>query len=69
DETGHTWHHSNEYLIEATNKGGARLAGANVGISPMPAYEDILSSEEVAAVLAYIQSKWPEDIRVAQASR
>ncbi len=69
DETGHTWHHSNEYLIEATNKGGARLAGANVGISPMPAYEDILSSEEVAAVLAYIQSSWPEDIRVAQASR
>ncbi len=69
DETGHTWHHSNEYLIEATNKGATRLAGANVGISPMPAYENILSRDEVAAVLAYIQSSWPQDIRVAQASR
>jgi mono/diheme cytochrome c family protein len=68
DETGHTWHHNNTYLIDSIRKGGARLPG-NTGTSAMPAYENILSPEEIGAVLAYIQSTWPEEIAAQQASR
>lgn len=68
DETGHTWHHSNEYLIDSLKKGGARL-DASLGTSAMPAYEGVLSDEEMAAVIAYIISTWPADIRQAQAVR
>jgi mono/diheme cytochrome c family protein len=34
--------------------------------SDMPAFEGVLTDEEVAAVLAYIQSSWPPDIRSRQ---
>ena len=69
DETGHTWHHSDAYLIESVKAGGARLAGQNVGVSPMPAYETILSDEEITAVFSYIKSTWPSDILIAQSQR
>ena len=68
NETGHTWHHNNSYLIDSIKKGGARLQGAN-GTSAMPAYENILTPEEIGAVLAYIQSTWPEDILAQQSKR
>ncbi|MCZ7667478.1 MAG: cytochrome c [Chloroflexi bacterium] len=69
DETGHTWHHSNSFLIDSIEKGGIRLQGANNGTSAMPAYENILSPREIGAVLAYIQSTWPEDILAQQSKR
>ena len=69
DETGHTWHHNNSYLIDSIEKGGIRLQGANNGTSAMPAYENILSPREIGAVLAYIQSTWPEDILAQQSKR
>lgn len=68
DETGHTWHHDDAYLIESIRLGGARLP-AEFGISAMPAYDDVLSEQEMAAVLAYIKSTWPPDIRDMQAGR
>ncbi len=68
DETGHTWHHDDAYLIESVKLGGARLP-ANVGVSAMPAYAELLSDEEIAAVLAFIKSYWPAEIRAAQAGR
>lgn len=64
---GHTWHHADSQLIEAIQLGGARFAGMNLGgTSPMPAYKDILSDEEIASVLTYIKSTWPDDIRQTQ---
>ena len=69
DETGHTWHHSDAYLIESVKDGGARLVGQNVGVSPMPAYAEILSDEEITAVFSYIKSTWPSDILIAQSQR
>lgn len=68
DETGHTWHHGDAYLFDSVKQGGARLS-ADVGISPMPAYRNVLSNEEIAASLAYIKSTWPAEIIVAQAQR
>lgn len=68
DETGHTWHHNDAYLVESIKLGGARLP-ADQGVSAMPGYENVLSDEEISAVLAYIKSTWPSDIRLAQAQR
>ena len=64
---GHTWHHADAQLIEAVKLGGSRFDGVDVGgTSPMPAYQDVLSEAEITAVLTYIKSSWPEDIRQAQ---
>jgi mono/diheme cytochrome c family protein len=68
DETGHTWHHADAYLIESIKLGGARLP-ADVGISPMPAYEGVLTDVEITAVLTFIKSQWPTDILAAQEQR
>jgi mono/diheme cytochrome c family protein len=68
DENGHTWHHNNAYLIDSIAKGGARLP-SDTGVSAMPAYENILSEEEIGAVLSYIQSTWPADILAQQSQR
>jgi mono/diheme cytochrome c family protein len=62
DETGHTWHHPDPALFRLTKYGPAALAGSDYR-SNMPAYEAVLSDEEIIAVLSYIKSQWPEDIR------
>ena len=67
DASGHTWHHADSLLIESVVLGGARFDGVNIGgTSNMPAYGEILSDEEITAVLIYIKSIWPEEIRANQ---
>ena len=68
DEAGHTWHHNDAYLVESIQLGGARLA-PNIGVSAMPAYEGVLSNQQIAAVITYIKSTWPTDILEAQSVR
>lgn len=65
DETGHTWHHNDAYLLEATRLGGERLP-ANIGVSAMPAYKNVLGDEQIMAILEYIKSTWPNEILEAQ---
>lgn len=63
DETGHTWHHRDEVLFDLT-KHGLKPPYAPAGYqSDMPAFGGILTDEQIWAVLAYIKSKWPENIR------
>lgn len=69
DETGHTWHHDDGYLLERIRYGTAVLAPDLQNKSNMPAYEDVLTDEEITAVLAYIKSQWPDDIRQMQEER
>ncbi|MCB0035096.1 MAG: cytochrome c [Anaerolineales bacterium] len=69
DETGHTWHHDDGYLLERVRYGTAVLAPDLQDRSNMPAYEDVLTDEEISAVLAYIKSQWPDDIRQMQQER
>jgi len=65
DATGHTWHHADRQLFTITKLGvGAIVPGYE---SDMPAFEGILSDDEIAAVLAYIKSTWPERERGFQA--
>ncbi len=68
DASGHTWHHGDVYLIEAIRLGGARLEGLDEGVSDMPAFGEVLSDEEITAVLSYIKSEWSPDMLTIQES-
>ncbi|WP_226782151.1 c-type cytochrome [Oceaniglobus trochenteri] len=61
DETGHTWHHPDAALFALTRNGVAAMVGQGYE-SDMPAYGGVLSDAEIAAVLAYIKSTWPDEI-------
>ncbi|WP_370399768.1 c-type cytochrome [Sulfitobacter sp. JB4-11] len=63
DETGHTWHHDGDTLFRLTKYGTGALIGDPDYASNMPIYAGVLSDEEIIAVLSYIKSTWPEDIR------
>ncbi len=67
DATGHTWHHTDSVLFGITKYGmlPGKYALSDYR-SDMPAFIDTLSKEEVWAVLAYIKSFWPQEIREAQ---
>ncbi len=66
DASGHTWHHSDRLLLEAVKLGGQRYSANIGGTSTMPAYEDVLTESEITAVLTYIKSHWPDDLRTVQ---
>ncbi|KAA0571895.1 c-type cytochrome [Azospirillum sp. Sh1] len=62
DATGHTWHHPDEDLFRITKQGIAAFAPPGYS-SDMPAFGGKLSDADIWAVLAFIKSSWPEDIR------
>ena len=62
DATGHTWHHSDKVLFELTKQGPAALVGGDYE-SDMPGYDGALSDQEIIAVLSFIKSRWPPEIR------
>jgi mono/diheme cytochrome c family protein len=67
DETGHTWHHSDKQLFTITKQGlGAIEPGYE---SDMPAFRDVLSDDEIVAILEYVKSTWPEREREYQKAR
>ena len=63
DETGHTWHHDGDTLFQLTKYGVGALINDPDYASNMPIYDSVLSDEEIIAVLSYIKSTWPEEIR------
>src|SRR5229473_7185641 len=64
DATGHTWHHSDRRLFDMVKNG---TAGVMPGYeTDMPAYKDNLSDPDIWAVLSFIESMWPADIRERQ---
>jgi len=67
DASGHTWHHPDSVLFGITKYGLVPGKYAPPGYqSDMSAFAGVLSDEEIWAVLAYIKSSWPPDIRKAQ---
>lgn len=62
DATGHTWHHADQLLFEITKFGTAKLAGPDYK-TRMPAYQDILSDQQIVAVLSFIKSRWPKQVQ------
>ena len=68
DASGHTWHHPDQQLFAITKEGIAAFAPPGYKTT-MEGYAGILSDEEIWAVLDYIKSRWPEDLRARQADR
>ncbi len=62
DATGHTWHHDDETLFTLTKFGLAGLM-ENAPPTGMPVYEGVLGDDEIIAVLSYIKSTWPDELR------
>lgn len=69
DETGHTWHHPDAYILDRINNGTEGLDPGMQANSNMPAYKETLSAAEIEAVLEFIKRSWPEDVQAAQAAR
>lgn len=67
DASGHTWHHPDAVLFGITKHGlvPGKYAPPSYQ-SDMLAFGGQLSDGEIWAVLAYIKSSWPKDIRNAQ---
>ncbi len=62
DETGHTWHHTDDMIFNSTKFGPQYVAGPDYQ-SDMPAYDGVISDDDIVAVLSYIKSRWPAEIR------
>jgi mono/diheme cytochrome c family protein len=65
DASGHTWHHSDRTLFEITKKGTAAVVGGGYE-SDMPAFDGVLSDDQIRSVLTFIKSTWPERERQFQ---
>lgn len=68
DAAGHTWHHPDRVLVDIVKRGTAAIVGTGYK-SDMPGFEDVLTDEDITAVIDYIKSTWPEWIRASQESR
>jgi len=67
DEAGHTWHHSDKQLFTIVKEGLATIAPGYE--SDMPVFKEVLTDEQIVAVLTYIKSTWPERARTYQLAR
>lgn len=59
---GHTWHHSDKYLFSVTKWGIEKTAGQQYP-NDMPIFQNLLSDQEIIAVLSFIKSQWPAEIK------
>jgi mono/diheme cytochrome c family protein len=66
DVSGHTWHHPDRQLFDMIKFGIERFAPRGYE-SDMPAYEGKLTDTQIWAILAFIKSTWPPEIRDRQA--
>ncbi len=56
DGSAHAWHHSIEQLSRSIKQGGIQLGGV------MPGFADKLDDQQILALIAFFQSKWPDQI-------
>ena len=56
DGTAHDWHHPQAALKQTIREGTLKLGGS------MPAWGGKLSDGDIEAVIAWFQSRWPEDV-------
>ena len=66
DATGHTWHHADDLLFEIVKYGPGMIVNDPDYKTRMPAYEGVLSDDDIIAVLSFIKNTWPEDERIWQ---
>ncbi|MDX1000812.1 c-type cytochrome [Sinorhizobium medicae] len=66
DASGHTWHHADGVLFRVTKEGPAAVVGEGYQ-SNMQGFGNIMSDDDIRAVIAFIKSTWPEREREYQA--
>jgi mono/diheme cytochrome c family protein len=66
DDTGHTWHHSDEQLFQITKIGVKPPLAPEGYESDMPSFAETLSNEDIWAVLSFIKSIWSDKSRFYQ---
>jgi mono/diheme cytochrome c family protein len=54
--SGHAWHHSTEVLSDVIRDGSPQ------GQGNMPAWKGKLTAQEIAAVVTWLQSTWPQPV-------
>ncbi len=54
--TAHTWHHPLSVLRRSVRIGGVPLGGT------MPGFADKLTAEQIDDILAWVQTRWPDEI-------
>jgi mono/diheme cytochrome c family protein len=59
---GHAWHHPLREMMETLDMGGGPSGGT------MPSFVDVLDDTGKRAVIAYIQSLWPDEMYSAWAA-
>lgn len=71
---GHTWHHPDCQLVQTVLNGSGEMGemmremmGASEDTPRMPAFEGILTEDEIVAILDYIKGWWTEEQRHSQA--
>ncbi len=69
DASGHTWHHERNLLVAITKYGVAEAADLEDYRSAMPAFDDVLDDGEIEAVIDWIASTWPIEIRTRWENR
>ena len=57
--TGHAWHHPMATLKETIKQGTVKRGGS------MPAWGGKLSDQEIERIIAWLQSRWPDDVYAA----
>jgi mono/diheme cytochrome c family protein len=60
DSSGHTWHHPDDLLISVIAEEG------DPSYSDMPGFRDVLTEEEMSAVLSFIKNSWGQEEREFQ---
>lgn len=63
---GHTWHHPATVLFGITKRGLVPPYAPEGYVSDMPAFQGVLSDEEIRAVLSFIASTWNEEAKAWQ---
>lgn len=64
DETGHTWHHPDAQLFDLTKYGVSAVLArrGQTYDSTMIGFGDVMSDDQILATLAYIKSRWPDQV-------
>ncbi|WP_404362843.1 c-type cytochrome [Marinobacter sp.] len=65
DETGHTWRHSDRMLFQMIAEGWRHPFNKSDRLT-MPAFENILTDQEIRAVIEYLRTLWTEEQRLYQ---
>ena len=69
DDSGHTWHHDDQLLFDIVRDGLVPPRAPAGYQTDMPVYGGVLSDAEIRAVLAFIASRWSDEVRTMRAQR